>query len=165
MKIEEKIEYIRRHHPNFGRQAIYDVDNRGNEFCELIYPNEHQPLMPIAVSVSDEGCFVSFGQISNVTGERPISHQQAVEAIDDIISDRIVFVLGYAEEDDIGSGAPFFTQIFALTGGEDDMREELDRFVFKISTPITGWKRKLTRLKGRFIITNFSGSENKTIFR
>ncbi|MBQ8409818.1 MAG: hypothetical protein IJY39_13240 [Clostridia bacterium] len=165
MNIEEKIEYLRKCHPAFGRKVLYDVDSRGNEFCELIYPNEKQPMMPIALSVSDEGCLISVGQISNVTGDRPITPEQAANAIDDIIHDKIVFVLGFAEEDDIGSGAPFMTEIFALTDREDDMRAEFERFIAKISTPVTGWKRKLTKLKGRFTITNFSGSLDRVIIR
>lgn len=165
MNIEEKLDYLRRSHPAFGRRVLYDADARGNEFCEIIYPNEKQPMMPIAVAVSDEGCLISVGQISNVTGTHPITVEQACEAIEDIVQDRIIFVLGYSEEDDIGSGAPFMTEIFALTGGEGDMQKDLDRFLAKIKTPVDGWKRKLTRLKGRFIITNFSGSRNEEIHR
>ena len=96
MNIEEKIDYLRRRHPPFGRKVMYDVDNRGNEFCEIIYPNEKNPMMPVAVSISEEGCLVSVGQFSNVTGNYPISHEQAADAIDDIISDRIIFVLGFS---------------------------------------------------------------------
>lgn len=165
MNIEEKIEFLRKRHPAFGRRVMYDVDNRGNEFCELIYPNDKQPAMPIAVSVSDAGCLISVGQISNVTGDDPITVEQAAEAIEDVVEDKIVFVLGFAEDDDIGSGAPFYSQVFAITGGQDDMSEEFERFIDKISTPVTGFKRRLTRLKGRFVILNFSGSENRTIIR
>lgn len=166
MKIEEKIEYLRRRHPAFGRKVINDVDNKGNEFCEIIYPNKSQEMMPITVSVSDAGCLISVGKIPNVTGDYPITHEQAASAIDDIISDRIVFVLGYDDDaDDIGSGAPFLTEIYPITGDEDDMSDDLEKFIQKISTPVTGFKRKLTKLKGRFVITNFSGSENKTIVR
>ena len=165
MNIEEKIEFLRRRHPAFGRKVMRDVDNKGNDFCEIIYPNEKNPAMPIAVSISDAGCLISVGQISHVTGDYPISPEQAAAAIDDIISDRIVFVLGYSDDDDIGSGAPFMTDIYAITGGEDDMSDKLERFISKISTPVKGIVRKLTPLKGRFIITNFSGSENRTIIR
>jgi hypothetical protein len=45
------------------------------------------------------------------------------------------------------------------------MSAELEAFIKKISTPVQGLKRKLTKLKGRFVITNFSGSENKTVIR
>ena len=165
MNIEEKVEFLRRRHPAFGRRVLYDVDNKGNEFCEMIYPNEQNPMMPIAVSVSDEGCLVSAGQISNVTGRTPITVEQAASAIDDIVNDRIIFVLGYAEGVDVGSGAPFLTELFAITGGEDDMSAELDTFITKISTPINGWQRRFTSLKGRFLITSFSGAKNQTIIR
>lgn len=165
MNIEEKIEFLRKRHPAFGRRVLYDVDNKGNEFCEMIYPNEKNPAMPIAVSISEDGCLISVGQISNVTGRNPITAEQAASAIDDIVNDRIIFVLGYADDVDVGSGAPFLTELFAITGGEDDMSAEFEAFITKISTPIKGWKRRFTSLKGRFIITSFSGAQNKTIIR
>lgn len=165
MNIEEKIECLRRALPGFDKKVRYDVDNRGGEFCEIIYPNAKQPSMPIAVSVSDAGCLISVGQIPDVVGSFPISVEQAISAIDDIISDKIIFVLGFADGDDIGFGAPFFTQIFPITDDVDDMSEELEKFIKKLETPLTKWKRKFTRFKGRFIITNFSGSEHRVIIR
>ena len=165
MNIEEKVEFLRKRHPAFGRRVLYDVDNKGNEFCEIIYPNEKNPMMPIAVSISEDGCLISVGQISNVTGRFPITAEQAASAIDDIINDRIVFVLGYADGVDVGSGAPFMTELFAITGGEDDMSEDLESFIAKINTPVKGLKRRFTSLKGRFVITSFSGNTNTTIIR
>lgn len=165
MNIDEKIEFLRKRYPAFGRKVLYDVDNKGNEFCEIIYPNEKNSMMPITVSISDDGCLLSVGQISNVTGDRPITVEQAASAIDDVISDRIVFVLGYSDDDDIGSGAPFMTEIYAITGEADDMSEELERFIEKISKPVKGIWRKLTSLKGRFIITDFSGKSRREIIR
>jgi hypothetical protein len=164
MNIEEKIDFLRKRHPAFGRKVMHDVNDKGEEFCEIIYPNENNPLMPIAVSVSDEGCLISVGKIPNVTGDYPIHVEQAAEAIDDIVSDRIVFVLGYGDGND-GEGAPFMTEIFPITGYDDDKSDELEKFIAKISTPISGFKRKLTRLKGRFVITDFSGSKSQTITR
>ena len=166
MKIEEKIEFLRKKHPTFGKKVLHDVDNRGNEFCEIVYPNPDNDMMPITVAVSDEGCLISVGKFSNVTGDYPISHEQAASAIDDIISDKIVFVAGYGEEtEETISPAPFMTEIFAVTGDVDDESEELEKFIAKISTPVTGFKRKLTKLKGRFVFTSFSGSYSKTIER
>jgi hypothetical protein len=165
MTLDEKILYLQKAHAPFGKRVIRDVDSHGNDFCELIYPNEKNPRFPITLSVSDDGCIISVGQIPNVTGKVPITVEQASDAIDDIISDKIIFVLGYHGEDDVGEGKPYLTEIFALTGNDDDMQEDYDRFIEKISTPIKGLKRKLTRLKGRFIITNFSGSIDQTIER
>mgnify|MGYP003298474853 CR=1 FL=1 len=165
MNIEEKIEFLRKRHPLFGRRVLHDVDNKGNEFCEMIYPNEKNPMMPIAVSINEDGCLISVGQISNVTGRNPITAEQAASAIDDIINDRIIFVLGYADGVDVGSGAPFLTELFAITGGEDDMSADFEAFIAKISTPVKGLKRRFTSLKGRFKITSFSGAQDKIITR
>lgn len=164
MNIDEKIEFLRKKHPKFSRRVMHDVDSKGNEFCEIIYPNESNPMMPIAVSVSDEGCLISVGKYPNVTGDYPITVEQACYAIDDVINDRIVFVFGYEDIEDEGN-PPFMTELFPITGGEDDESEKLERFIAKISTPVKGLKRKLTKLKGRFLILNFSGSENRTIIR
>ena len=125
MNIEEKIEFLRKKHPKFSRRVMHDVDDKGNEFCEIIYPNDNNPMMPIAVSVSDEGCLISVGKYPNVTGDYPITVEQACSAIDDVINDRIVFVFGYEDIDDEG-GAPFMTEIFPITGMEDDESEELE---------------------------------------
>jgi len=165
MNIDGITEYLKKRFAKLDSSVFHDEDNRGNLFNELIYPNEHQPNMPITVTVSDEGCLISVGQIANVTGDYPITHEQAAEAIDDIVNDRIIFALGYDYGDDIGFGAPFMTEIFAITGGVDDMSAELEKFIAKISTPLSKFKRRFTKLKGRFIITNFSGSENRTIIR
>ncbi len=165
MKIEEMLDYLRRKHPKFGRKVMYDMEQKGNEFCEIIYPNEMQPLFPVTVAVSEAGCLISVGQFSNVTGDFPIPCEAAAEAIADIVEDRIVFVLGYNEEDDIGFGTPFFKRLYPFTGGEDDCSREYEKLLQKLSTPVTGFKRKLTSLKGRFLIFNFSGSINQTIFR
>lgn len=165
MKIEEKIDYLRRRHPSFAKRVLNDVDGKGNEFSEIIYPNKDQEMMPITVAVSDEGCLISVGKIANVTGDYPITHEQAASAIDDIINDRIVFVLGYGEDDDTMSGSPFLTEIFPITGDVDDAEGELEELIKKLSTPLTGFKRKISKLKGRFLITSFSGSRNKIIVR
>ena len=165
MNIEEMLDMLRRRYPAFGRKVIYDKDHKGREFAEIVYPNEKNPSMPITVSVSDDGCLISAGQISHVTGERPISIPEAISAIDDIINDRIVFVLGYEDKKDSISGAPFLTELFALTGDENDERGELDEFIAKLRTPVKGLRRYFASLKGRFVVTNFSGTINEEIFR
>ncbi len=165
MKIDEQIAYLRRIHHGFSKQVLYDADARGNEFCELIYPNATKPEMPIAVAISEEGCLISVGKVTNVTGDRPIPCEHAASAIRDILDDKILFVLGYEEEDDTFAAAPFFSQIYALTGGVDDMQQSFEKLIRRLETPVAGLKRKLTRLKGRFLILNFSGSRDRIIIR
>ena len=165
MNLEEKISYIQKLFPSFDKKVIYDVDKSGNEFCEIIMPNRALENMPIAVNISERGCILSVGQFQNITGDEPISERLVIDAINDVINDKIIFVLAWRDKEDIGMGKPYLTQIFALTGEEDDMSEEYEKFIKKISTPLSPLRRKLTRLKGRFVITSFSGDINRTIIR
>ena len=44
MNIEEKIDFLRKRHPAFGRKVMHDVNAQGEEFCEIIYPNENNDI-------------------------------------------------------------------------------------------------------------------------
>lgn len=165
MTVEQSVEYLLSHSKLFEREVIRDTDRRGRDFCEMIIKNESQPSFPITVSVTEDGCSLSVGQLEEVTGSDRMTPDEALAAIGDILEDRILFVLAYRDEDDVGFGSPFFTRIFALTGGDDDMSREYDRFIEKISKPTSRFLRPFTALKGRFLIFNFSGSVNKTVIR
>ena len=131
----------------------------------MIIPNASQPSFPITVTVSEEGCSLSVGQFENVTGSSHMTCEQTLSAIDDIMADRIVFVLAYKDDGDIGFGTPYFSRVFALTGSNDDMSDDYNSFIEKISKPINKHLRFLTTLKGRFFIFNFSGSLRKNFTR
>lgn len=166
MKIAEQISYLQLKNPAFDRQVIHDVDNRGNEFCEMIMPNAKKPNAPLTVTVTERGCSVSVGQFEDVANSNTMTPEQVCAAIKDIKDDKIIFVLAYRDKDsDTGFGAPFFSRIFAITGGNDDMSEEYDSFITKISTPLTKFSRFFTSLKGRFVIFNYSGSIDREIIR
>ncbi len=165
MKINDQIIYLRKAFPAFDGKVMYDVDRRGTEFCEMVMPNPSMPNMPLAVSLSESGCSLSAGQFDNVTGHDSMTVEQLCSAIRDVISDKIIFVMAYSEDDDVGFGKPFMTRIFAITGDDDDMSQEYKRFIAKISSPLGKFARRFTSLKGRFIITNYSGSINKIIIR
>ena len=91
--------------------------------------------------------------------------EEVLAAIDDIVNDRIIFVIAYAKEDNLGFGSPYLTRIFAITGGEDDMSEDYEAFIAKISSPIKRCFRPFTALKGKFIIFNYTGSYSRTVER
>ena len=165
MTAKQISEYLLSHSRRFERDVIHDTDKRGDEFCELIIKNESNPSYPLTITVTDEGCSISVGSFSNVTGSKRMSPDQTLGAIEDIVADNIVFVQGYRENDDVGFGSPFLSRIFALTGGNDDMSEEYEEFIKTISTPINKRLRFFYSLKGRFLVFNFSGSLNKTIIR
>lgn len=166
MTVEQSVEYLLLHERRFDRNGIWDKDRRGRDFCELIIKNPNLPSFPVTVTVTENGCSVSVGQLEDVANSNRMTPEQVIAAIDDILSDRIIFVLAYNKEDDLGFGTPYFSRIFAITGEDDDMSEEYDEFIAKISTPIKHkLLRPLTALKGRFVIFNFSGLINKTIER
>ncbi len=165
MTAEQTAEYLLSKNRSFERNILYDIDKNGQRFCELIIQNKTHPAFPITVTVTDTGCSLSVGKFENVTGSSRMTADQALSAIDDIMLDKIIFVLGYNEEDDVGFGSPFFSHIFALTGGEDDMGADYGKFIKKISTPIKKNLRFLYFLKGRFFVFNYSGSVKNTIIR
>ena len=133
MKIEEQISYIQRAIPQFDRQVIYDTDSRGNDFCEMILQNHTLPNFPITVTISERGCSISVGQIENVTSCTTMSPEATCAAIRDILDGKIIFALAFHDGDDTGFGAPYLSRIFAITGNDDDMQEDYDAFVQKIS--------------------------------
>ena len=165
MTAEQSVEYLLAHSRLFERGVIRDTDRRGRDFCEMIIKNDKQPSFPITVTVTDDGCSVSVGQFEDVAGSDRMTPDEVLSAINDIIDDKIIFVLAYKDDDDIGFGAPYFSRVFALTGGEDDMSADYKQFLAKISTPIKKLLRPITALKGRFLIFNYSGSINKTLQR
>ena len=165
MTAEQISEYLLSHSQFFERDVIYDTDRRGESFCELIIKNSSLPSYPITVTATEDGCYVSVGNFANVTGSKKMTPEQTLAAIEDIMADKIIFVLGYRDGDDIGFGSPVFSRIFALTGGEDDMSEEYEEFIRTINKPINKMLRPLHSLKGRFLIFNFSGDVNQTVIR
>lgn len=165
MTAEQISEYLLSHSRLFERDVIYDTDRHGESFCELVIKNPSLPSYPITVTATDEGCSLSVGNFANVTGSKKMTPEQTLAAIDDIIADKIIFVLGYREDDDVGFGSPFFSRVFALTGESDDMREEYDEFIKTVNKPINKNLRFFYTLKGRFLIFNFSGTVDQTIIR
>jgi len=163
--IQEQISYLHTKFPLFDRMVIHDTDNRGNDFCETIMPNKSNPNTPLTVCVTDRGCSISVGQFDNVTGSSSMTVEQACSAIRDILDDKILFVIGYRGGDDTGFGTPFFSRVFALTGKNDDMSEDYERFLKRISSPLGKFARVFSPMKGRFVIFNFSGTVNKEILR
>lgn len=165
MTVEQTAEYLRSRNKLFDKGVISDTDRRGRDFCEMIIKNPAQENLPITVSITEDGSSISVGQFSNVTGSNRMSPDEILSAIDDVMSDKIIFVLAYKDDDGLGFGAPYFSRIFALTGGRDDMSEEYDAFLEEISRPIKKLFRPFVSLKGRFFIFNFSGSVKKTVIR
>ena len=158
MKPEEFATALQRKFSSFGGKIIYDQTERGEDFCELVYQNKCQPDKPITVTVYDDGALVSFGSMQNITGDRKISLDAAIQAINDIISDKIIFIFCYENSEKKDDGRLHDSYVFALTGDGSDMSREYEKFIASIKKPLGKIGRLFTPLKGIFAVTNFSGS-------
>lgn len=165
MTSEQFVEYLLSRSPLFDKGVIRDTDRHGNDFCEMIIKNEAQPLFPITVTVTNRGASISVGQIQNVASSSTMSPEETLAAINDIVNDKIIFVIAYDKDNDLGFGSPSLTRIFAITGADDDMSEDYERFLVQIAKPIKKIFRPFTSIKGRFTIFNFTGSLIKTVER
>lgn len=165
MKPEEFALALQRKFSAFGNKTIYDKTPKGEDFCELVYPNENQPAYPLTVTVFEDGALVSFGSLEDITGGKRLSLDATLGAIEDIIEDKIVFTLCYENAEKQSDGKINDRRIFALTGDVDDMQSEYDKFIGQLKKPIGRWPRFLTPLKGIFVFTNFSGSVSFEIKR
>lgn len=160
MKPEEFATALQRKFSAFGGRIIYDQTAKGEDFCEMVYPNEKQPIYPLTVTAYEDGALLSFGSLEDITGKRKLSLDETIQAIEDIVCDRIVFALCYDNKERQSDGKVSDRRIFALTGDADDMQVEYDKFIEQLKKPIGRWPRFLTPLKGVFVFTNFSGSVN-----
>ncbi len=165
MTIEDSVALLRRKFPAFSARAAYDVDSRGEDFCEIVMPSEKNSALPITVTVKADGCLLSVGRIHNVMGKTPISVEACISAITDVIEDRIVFVWGYKNDDDYADSKTFMARFFALTGRDDDMSEEYEDFLLMLERKPNWFERKFTDRVGVFELHRFSDSEPKIIKR
>ena len=166
MTIEDSIAYLRRQFPAISKKVTYDVDKKGRDFCELVLPNEHNENMPVTVTVNADGCRISAGRMMHISGEREMSTEEAVCAINDIINDRIVFVFKYKNEEDFSDRRACDQRFFALTDREDDMSEEFNALIKKIETPIKNKFEKIfSQNVGIFEILSFCGKFDRVLRR
>ena len=166
MTIEDSIAYLRRQFPAISKKVTYDVDKKGRDFCELVLPNENNENMPVTITVNADGCRISAGRMMHISGEREMSTEEAVYAVNDIINDRIVFVFKYKNEEDFSDRRACDSRFFALTGRDDDMSEEFDGFVKSLEKPT---KNKIQRFFsqniGIFEFSSFGGKFDRIIRR
>lgn len=165
MTIEETASYFRRKFSRIPQRTCFDVDASGEDFCEITLSNDINMSLPITVTATDNGCFLSVGRMHNVMGNKPISPEACESAIRDVIEDRIVFVFGYKNEEDYDNSKVFFSRFFALTGREDDMSEEYENFLSTLEKKPNWFERKFSKSVGIFEISTFSQPEPKIITR
>lgn len=161
MSIQEYISALQKRFPEMGKKVRYDKTEHGEEFCELVYPNPSDENFPLTFTVFEDGGRISFSDIEKVTGEGKLSPEQIICAAEDIISDSVMFVFCYENPDKKENHRLRDSYVFPL--GEDS--ENYSKFIEKIKTPLMGFLRIFTPLKGVFVVRNFSGSENFEVTR
>ena len=165
MNIEDSILYFKKRFSKLSPRATYDTDNRGEDFAELFLANDKNISLPITVKITDYGCHLSVGRMHNVMGNKPISVEACASAIEDVISDKIVFVFGYKNQDDFDDSKVSFSRFFALTEREDDMSEEYKGFLATLEKKPSWFERKLGNLTGIFEISCFNDETPKIVKR
>ena len=165
MTIEDSILYLRKQFPKISPRVAYDADANGEEFSEIFLANEINPTLPISVKINAEGCFLSVGRMQNVMGKRPITAEVCASAIRDVTEDKIIFVFGYKNQDDFDNSKASFHRFFALTGREDDMSEEYEKFLLQLSKKPSWFEKKFGGMTGIFEILSFNQTEPKIVKR
>ena len=166
MTIEDTISCLRRAYPEISKKVTYDVDKKGNDFCELVLPNEKNPTMPVTITVNLNGCFVSAGRIHNLSGNKEMSVENAISAINDILTDQIVFVYKYKNKEDYFDRRACDFNFFVLTGREDDTRDEFNSLVSAIKAPVKSKLEKIfSKNIGIFEISSFNGKYDEMVER
>ena len=165
MTIDESILYLRRKFPEISPRVAYDVDSKGESFCELFMPCKANENLPISITVTSDGCLFSVGRMHNVMGKEPISAETCAAAIGDVVDGKILFVFGYKNEDDYADSKVFFHRFFALTGREDDMSEEYSEFLATLEKKPSWLERKFGGTVGIFEISSFDKADVKIIKR
>lgn len=165
MTIDESMLYIQKKYPKLECRISRDVNAKEEEFCEMVFSNEANPGFPITVTVFDDGCTLSVGRIENIIGDARTNAENIVLAMEDVISDRIIFVVGFADRDKFEDNKSNYSRVFAVTGREDDMSREYERFIGTLNKPLSKAARLFAQLKGIFVICNYSGKINMTVSR
>lgn len=158
-KTEEGVALLVRRYPALAAHMRYDTDARGNAFCELTLPNPQNPAEPLTVQVTEDGCLLSFGAVEEVTGNAPIPAERMADAMADILSDRVVFLSVYQNEDAMLARKASLCRVYRA----DD--PALDALTARLSAPPRLFDRLFSPYRGLVTLTTFSGAGNRVFHR
>ena len=165
MKPEEFAISLQRSFAGFGKKIIYDMTARGEDFCEIVYANPDLPSFPLTVTIYEDGALLSFGNAEDITGGVRLSLDETVQAVDDVISDKMIFSLRYENaqrrEDEKLSGV----DIFLVSGEAGDMSAEYEKYISTLKKKLGWFARLFTSRKGVFRILSFTGKTDLEISR
>lgn len=158
-KTEEGVALLVRRYPALAAHMRYDTDAHGNAFCELTLPNTQNPAEPLTVQVTEDGCLLSFGAVEEVTGNAPIPAERMADAMADILSDRVIFLSVYKNEDAMLARKASLCRVYRA----DD--PALDALTARLSAPPRLFDRLFSPYRGLVTLTTFSGAGNRVFHR
>ena len=147
-------------------RVIKDVTDKGVEVMEFILPHPQNPRFSVSLQASEtrgfvETCALWFGQ-AEISGRMDVD--MVVSAIEEIVSDRVVAVLRYKNQDAFDNHRPSGKQwLYQLSDDEDDDTPRLEAMKQRLQSPPTFGEKISGQLLGVFEI--FSWSEDMVIPR
>lgn len=147
-------------------RIIKDVNDKGITVMEFIVPHPTEPRFSVSVQVQEakgyvDKCSLWFGQ-AEISGH--MNADQIAGAIEEIVSNRIVAILRYKNQDAYDNHRPSGKQwLYQLTDDQDDDSESLLIMKDKLQSKPTLAEKLSGKLLGVFEI--FSWENRETVNR
>lgn len=147
-------------------RVIKDTNDKGGSIMEFVLPNPEHPRFAVSLQVrEDKGyadtCSLWFGQVE-ISGYMDI--HSVVSAIEEIISDRVVVILRYKNQNAYDDHRPSSRKwMYQLTDDEDDDSAALEAMKARLRTSPSLAEKISGKFLGTFEV--FSWSENEVISR
>lgn len=160
---EEFAALLTRTFARYQPRVVYDVDDKGQRLLEFILPNPDFPRFSVSLQTTEirkqvDRCTLWMGQAQITSTMDP---ELAIPAIEEIISDRVVAILRYKNEDAYDNHHPADKAqwLYQLTEDEDDDSKTLERMKQKLITPPSFGEKLSGKMTGVFEIIRWSGNE------
>ena len=164
--LDEYASLLTRAFAPYHPRVIKDVNDKGVSVMEFILPNPTEPRFSVSVQVQEakgyvDKCSLWFGQ-AEISGH--MNADQIAGAIEEIVSNRIVAILRYKNQDAYDNHRPSGKQwLYQLTDDQDDDSESLLIMKDKLQSKPTLAEKLSGKLLGVFEI--FSWENRETVNR
>ena len=151
--------------PRFPRdnrpRTITDTTEKGETVLEFLLPHPEDGRFSVSLQVhtrqgSVSDCSLRFGQAEVAVKLAP---DEAIDAIEEIIGDRIVAIVRYKNRDAYENHRKVSTSPIEWLYQMPDHEEALDAMQKKLKTPASFWEKLSGSYTGVFEIYRWSGSE------
>lgn len=151
--------------PRFPRddrpRAVSDVTDKGEETLEFILPHPEDGRFSVSLTAhSQRGavafCDLRFGQAEVASRLDP---EEAISAIEEVISDRIVAIVRYKDRDAYDDCRKVSTAPMEWLYQMPDDEAELTAMLEKLKKPATFFEKVSGKYVGVFEVYRWSGSE------